>query len=116
MSRRLCFALDLIADPDLIAAYEAAHRPGSVWPEVLDNIRARGVVAMQIWRAFDRLMMVCEVADDFPRSSVEDAVTMRWEEAMAQFQRPLAEASPDEKWTAMQCIFDLGPEPAEARP
>ena len=40
MARRVCFALDLIADADLIADYERAHAAGAVWPDVTDAIRA----------------------------------------------------------------------------
>ena len=32
MSRRLCFALDLVDDAAKIAEYERFHDPGGVWP------------------------------------------------------------------------------------
>ena len=66
MARR-CFALDLTSDPELIAEYERLHAPGAVWPAVIDHIRASGVEAMEIWRTGDRLLMIAEVADDYPR-------------------------------------------------
>ena len=67
MSRRHCAVLDLADDPALIADYEARHAPGAVWPRVIAHIRAQGVEAMEIWRAGDRLVMIAEVADDYPR-------------------------------------------------
>jgi L-rhamnose mutarotase len=44
------------------------HEPGSVWPAVIDHIRARGVESMEIWQRGDRLFMIVEAADDYPRS------------------------------------------------
>ena len=107
MTQRLVFALDLVDDADLIATYEDFHRPGAVWPEVLADIRARGVQQMEIWRTGDRLVMVCEVAEDFSRSVPAGHQSKRWEEMMDRFQRRLPHASPGEKWTPMRRIFDL---------
>ena len=93
MARRVCFALDLIADADLIADYERAHAAGAVWPDVTDAIRAKGFEAMENW----------------PRAIPSDlAVTdARWEAAMDRFQKPLPHAAPGEKWVAMKCIYSL---------
>lgn len=109
---RLCFALDLADDPELIAEYEARHAPGAVWPRVLAHIRAQGFEAMEIWRTGDRLVMIAEVAEDYPRPVPAPPETAAWEEAMWRFQRPLPHAAPGEKWVPMTRIFDLGAEPA----
>ena len=56
MSQRLCLARPgerCGADQVLSHA-----RPGSVWPAVIDHIRAQGVIAMEIWQRGDRLLMV----------------------------------------------------------
>lgn len=110
MTRRVCFALDLVDDADLIAAYESAHAPGAVWPEVTRGIRAKGFLDMEIWRAADRLFMIADVADDWPRDlDVEArAIDARWEAAMDRFQRPLACAEDGEKWVPMHRIYALG--------
>jgi L-rhamnose mutarotase len=109
MSRRMCFALDLVDDAALIADYEAYHASGAVWPGIVADIRASGFDAMEIWRVADRLMMVAEAADDFPRK--RDAVTQevvdRWEAMMARYQKPLPDAEPGEKWLPMTRIFTL---------
>ncbi|WP_145963207.1 L-rhamnose mutarotase [Croceibacterium ferulae] len=42
MSRRCCFALDLVADAALIAEYERAHATGNGRAEVTAAIRAHG--------------------------------------------------------------------------
>ena len=109
MARRLCFALDLVADADLIAEYERAHAPGAAWPDVTRAIRAKGFLAMEIWRTGDRLFMIAEVADAFPRAIPAElaAVDARWEAAMDRFQKSLPHAAPGEKWVGMDRIFTL---------
>ncbi|MBD8736667.1 L-rhamnose mutarotase [Sphingomonas sp. CFBP 13706] len=107
--RRVCSALDLIDDAGLIAAYEAAHAPGEVWPDVIRGIRASGVDQLEIWRTGDRLFMIAEVADDWPRAVTPEleAVDARWQQAMERFQRRLPSANEGEKWVAMRRIFRL---------
>jgi L-rhamnose mutarotase len=107
---RLCFALDLIDEPESIAAYEALHQPGSVWAEIIDDIRAEGYQSMQIWRTGDRLFMITETVQNFPcetRSAAMAEIFDRWQAAMDKFQRRLPHAQADQKWVPMGCIFDL---------
>ena len=106
MARR-CFALDLNDDPNLIAEYETRHGPGAVWPKVIEHIKATGVESMEIWRTGDRLFMIADVVDDYPRTVETPAETNRWEELMWRFQRPLAHAAAGEKWVPMKRIFSL---------
>ncbi len=108
--RRLCFALDLKDDPTSIAAYEEHHSVGEVWAEVIEDIRAKGYREMQIWRTGDRLFMVAEVTDDFPKGSRSDAtreICDRWQRTMDKYQRRLPFAPEHIKWMPMHCIFDL---------
>lgn len=111
MGRRLCFALDLIDDDALIAAYESRHAPGAVWPAVIAHIRATGIEAMEIWRSGDRLMMIAETAADYPRTVPESAEIADWEVLMWRFQKPLPHAGDGEKWVGMHRIFTLDGEP-----
>lgn len=108
MAHRHCFALDLVDDAALIADYEARHAPGAVWPLVLDHIRAQGVEAMEIWRTGDRMVMITEVADDYPRAVDAPAEIEEWETLMWRYQRALPHAAPGEKWVAMHRIFVFG--------
>ena len=108
MSRRHCFALDLVDDLDLIEEYRRMHEPGAVWSTVIDHIRAQGVLAMEIWHRGDRLFMIIEAEDDFPRAVEATAADdMRWQCLMDRFQKRLRDASADEKWSPLHRIFCL---------
>jgi L-rhamnose mutarotase len=107
MSQRLCFALDLVDDETLIAEYEAWHAPGAVWPEVTADIRAAGILDMEIWRTGDRMMMILTVADDYPRTRPQEPREPEWQALMLKFQKPLRHAAYGEKWLQMNRIFSL---------
>lgn len=107
MTRRRCFALDLIDDARLIAEYSARHAAGAVWPEVVAHLRAQGVEEMEIWRTGDRMVMIADVSDDYPRPAPEPPEVAEWEALMWRFQRPLPHAAPGEKWVAMEPLFRL---------
>lgn len=111
MGRRICFALDLVDDAALIAGYAARHAPGAVWPAVIAYIRAQGVEAMEIWRTGDRMVMIAEVAPDYPRAAPEPPENAEWEALMWRFQRALPHAAEGEKWLAMERIFALDEQP-----
>ncbi len=109
---RHCFALDLKDDPVLIAEYERWHAPSGVWPEILESIKSAGILALDIYRTGNRLLMVMEVNEDFSfeKKSIADTVNPRvqaWEELMWQFQQPLPWANEGEKWVLMDKIFEL---------
>jgi len=110
MSRRLCFALDMVDDRALIEEYLRMHEAGAVWPAVIDHIRAQGVEAMEIWHRDDRLFMILEAADDFPRVVANSSMTAdntRWERLMDRFQKRLRNAAPADKWSPLKRIFHL---------
>jgi len=118
-SRQMCFVLDLVNDAALIQEYCRMHEPGSVWPGVIDHIRAQGVEKMEIWQHVDRLFMIIEATDDYPRRDVSHATsqdTDRWEAYMATFQRALPDAPPGEKWLPMRRIFALADHQGLATP
>ncbi len=119
MSRRICLALDLVDDAALIEEYRRMHEPGAVWPGVIDHIKALGIDAMEIWQRRDRLFMIIEAADDFPR--VVDAKplveeNMRWEQLMDRFQQRLENAVPGEKWSPLERIFLLSEHSGKRKP
>lgn len=108
---RALFVLDLKDDPELIAAYEARHAPGAVWPEVLRDIRQRGFSEMEIWRVADRLVMLAEIPAEglAPSDPAVAPVIAEWEAAMDAYQRPITADGP--KWLPMTRIFALDEHP-----
>jgi L-rhamnose mutarotase len=110
VSRRHCLALDLVKDAALIQEYCRMHEPGSVWPAVIGHIRAQGIESMEIWQRGDRLLMIIEASDDYPRSDPSEFHRLeaaRWEACMSTFQRVLPDHAPGKKWSPMRCIFRL---------
>ncbi|RUT25232.1 L-fucose mutarotase [Asaia sp. W19] len=104
---RRCFALDLVSDSRLIAEYEARHAPGAVWPEILADMRDRGIAAMEIWRCADRLFMIAEIESDHSGPDVIPPIVRKWEAEMDRYQRHLPGTPEGTKWRAMTRIFDL---------
>ena len=110
--RRLCFALDLRDDPDLIARYKEWHRPGGPPAAVTRSIRDSGIHNLQIYLCANRLFMIMEVSDGF---SFENKAAMdlaneevqKWESMLWKYQQQLPFAKPGEKWVLMEKIFEL---------
>jgi L-rhamnose mutarotase len=106
---RHCLMLDLRDDPAVIAQYDAYHE--AVWPEVLDALKASGVIDMTIWRRETRLVMLIETTPDFSFESLvagPDAhprVT-EWNALMGSFQQPLPNAITQE-WQPMKLAFNM---------
>ncbi|MEG3125477.1 L-rhamnose mutarotase [Sphingomonas sp. GB1N7] len=104
---RIVTVLDLVDDAALIASYRARHAPGAVWPEVLRDIRDRGCREMEIWQVADRLVMIAEVDEDFPRAGdpALAPVVSAWEAEMDAYQSAVVPGGA--KWTPMERIFSL---------
>jgi L-rhamnose mutarotase len=106
------FALDLIDDPEIIAAYEHWHKSENLRPEIMQNIRDAGVTNMEIFRTGNRLFMIMETDDSFTfeRKAALDANNSKvqeWEKFVWEFQKPLPWARKGEKWILMNQIFKL---------
>ncbi len=107
---RYCLALDLKDDPQLIAAYDEYHQ--SVWPEIIESIKASGITALEIYRVANRLFMIMETNANFSfeqKAKMDEAndIVQQWEKTMWEYQQALPIAKPGEKWTMMQKIFTL---------
>ena len=108
--RQYCLKVNLKDDIALIREYEKYHKPGNVWPEVIDSIRASGVLDMQIYRSGFELIMVMTVSDSF---SFEDKalrdslnpIVVNWERLMDKFK--LRDEGMDSKWREVPNIFRL---------
>src|SRR5690554_6190209 len=100
-THRHCFALDLINDPELIAAYKKHHE--KVRPEILQSIKDSGIIAMDIYAVRNRLFMIMEVGDDFSFEAKDKAdrrnpKVQEWETLMWKYQKALPGSKPNEKW------------------
>ena len=109
---RLCLALDLNDNPELIAEYERWHQADRIWPDILQSLRSSGIEEAVIFRTHDRLVLVLEVPGDFSldAKAAADAANERvvaWEAMMWKYQRPLPWARSGEKWIPMRRIFSL---------
>jgi L-rhamnose mutarotase len=112
MNRRFCLTLDLKNDPQLIAEYRRYHE--RIWPEITESIRNSGIEDMEIYLLGTRMFMIMEVNErfSFEKKAKVDQLNPKvqeWEELMWNFQQPLPEASPGEKWLRMERIFKLEP-------
>lgn len=107
---RYCLALDMPADPVLIAEYEERHR--AIWPEIRVSIVDSGITGMEIYRLENRLFMIMETGPDFSfeKKAAMDAANpavQRWEELMWKYQVAIPGGRPGEKWRLMDKIFSL---------
>ncbi len=110
--KQYCLTLNLKNDQELIRQYEEYHRPGNVWPAVIDNILASGITSMQIYRSGELLIMVMTTTESFSFADKmlldsQNPKVTEWEHLMERFQRlpdPVA-ASP--KWQPIRNVFDL---------
>jgi L-rhamnose mutarotase len=108
--RRYSLALDLKDDETAIAEYKRYHQ--KIWPEIRDSIFAAGILDMEIYLLGRRLFMIMEVADNFSFAdkAAADAANPKvqeWETLMENFQQPLPESKPGQKWVLMERIFSL---------
>jgi L-rhamnose mutarotase len=103
-------ALDLKNDAQLIAEYESYHE--AVWPEVLAQIKATGILCCEIFRVHNRLVMVLKTNDDFSfeQKAMDDALNPKvqeWEALMWQYQQAIPGSRVGEKWQVMNKVFCL---------
>jgi L-rhamnose mutarotase len=107
---RYCLALDLINDPDKIAAYESYHK--KIRPEIEESIKESGILSMEIYRIENRLFMIMETEASFSfegkaQLDAQNPKVQEWEQLMWNYQQALPTAKPGEKWMLMRKIFSL---------
>lgn len=106
-----CLALDLKDDPQLIEEYKKYHRPEHIWPEVIETIKADGVLSEEIYLVGTRMVMVLRTTDEFSfeTKSEKDRSNPKmraWEELMWRYQQAIPGAKLGEKWVMMEKIFE----------
>ena len=110
--KRYCQTMDLKNEPALIKEYRNRHSEDNAWKEILDGIRAVGILEMEIYILDNRLFMIVETPLDFDwDSAMAKLATLprqqEWEEYMAMFQDCDATATSDEKRKMMERMFHL---------
>ncbi len=108
--KRYNLLLDLVDDKVLIKEYEDYHK--SIWPEIVESIKAAGILNMEIYRIGNRLSMIMEVNEDFSfeQKSISDSnneKVQEWERLMWKYQQALPTAKVGEKWILAEKIFTL---------
>ncbi|AWV96772.1 L-rhamnose mutarotase [Arcticibacterium luteifluviistationis] len=111
MNKKYCLALDLKDDEELIKKYKWHHAPENQWPEINVNIRAAGVVNMEIYLFGNRMFMIMEVDESFSFERMDEInqnpKSVEWENLMWNFQQAIPGAKPGEKWVLMEQVFKL---------
>jgi L-rhamnose mutarotase len=108
--RRFCLTLDLKDDPALIAEYKHYHE--KVWPEITKSLKDAGVLDMEIYLLGTRMFMIMEVDAGFSfmkkaKMDLDNPKVREWEDLMGNFQNPLPNANPVERWQVMEKVFEL---------
>ena len=115
-TQRHVLLLDIVDDAEAIARYEGWHAAGALPSAIGRSIRAAGIMAMEIYRAGDRLVMLMETAPSFDPAAkaaadAADPDVQAWETLMATVQRPILAAAAGQKWVAATPIFSLAEQP-----
>ena len=111
--KRYCKTLSLKDDAQLIEDYKKVHAPGAAWPEITQGMRDVGIVDMEIYIYGTRLFMIMDTVVDFDHDlAMKELATKprqsEWEAYVSRFQQSSAEATADEKWQLMECIYKMG--------
>jgi L-rhamnose mutarotase len=116
---RICYAVDLKDDVEVIERYKALHMPGGPPARVTASLRDAGISSLEIYLIGNRLFMIMEVDShyDADRKSQADAhipEVQAWNAMMATMQQELPFSSSDAaagRWRRMQRIYDLSSQP-----
>ncbi len=101
---------DLKEDNILIKAYIEHHK--NVWQEVLDSIKASGIINMEIYNKGNRLFMLIEADASFSfeaksKLDANNSKVREWESLMWKYQQKVPFAKEGEKWILLDTIFKL---------
>ena len=110
--KRYVRTLEVCDDPELLAKYVHYHSRDYIWPEILEGIKAVGILEMDIYMLGTRMVMILEVpADlDFEAAMARLATLPRqqeWEDHVAAMQKSRPGCTSTEKWRPMERIFHL---------
>ena len=110
--KRYVKVLQITNDPDLKKEYIEWHEPGKVWPEIIQGLKAVGVIDMEIFLDEDKLIMIMDMdADADHDSAMEKLGTLprqaEWEALMDRYHVSRPGANAKEKWMLIEKVFEL---------
>lgn len=110
--RRYVRTLDLRDDPAHISEYRSRHSQEKIWPEILEGIKAVGILEMEIYIRGTRLTMILEAPADLDLDAAMTRLAtlprqQEWEDYMSVFQNAGKGASSSDKWQPMERMFHL---------
>lgn len=110
--KRYVQTLSLADDPSMIEVYKKWHSKAHIWKEVLDGIRAVGILEMEIYICGTTLVMIVDAPEDFNWKKAMDRLATlprqaEWEAFVARLQKCDPHARSDEKWKMMTRMFYL---------
>ena len=111
-TKRYCQTLSLKNNPILIEEYRKIHSEEKAWPEIRAEIRAVGILEMEIYILGSQLFMIIETPLDFDWEIVMDKLSnlprqAEWEKYVSKFQDCPYLSSSAEKWKLMERMFYL---------
>jgi len=117
--RRMCFAVDLRDDPEVIASYKRWHAPGGPPAGVTRSLREAGIAVLEIYLIGNRLFMIMDVEARYSpeakeRADATNSDVQAWNQLMDTLQQALPFAEPGVnagKWQQMECIYTLSAQP-----
>lgn len=109
-AKRICLALDLKDDDELMTEYKRYHSPRHYWKEIGEGIVKCGIPVMDIYLVANRMFMICEVAVETDFNDAWDAIGQHekqteWSELMAMFQQALP--GHDLEWVKMERVYQI---------
>lgn len=110
--KRYVQILDLKDDDQLIEAYIKQHSKPHMWREIIDGIKAVGILEMELYIQGNRLVMIVETPLDFDWDKAMSKLSklprqQEWEDWNAQYQDCKIGETSDEKWKLMDRMFHL---------
>lgn len=110
--KRYVQILDLKDDDQLIEAYIKQHSKAHMWREIIDGIKAVGILEMELYIQGNRLVMIVETPLDFDWDKAMSKLAklprqQEWEDWNAQYQDCKIGETSDEKWKLMDRMFHL---------
>lgn len=110
--KRYVQILDLKDDAQLIEAYIKQHSKPHMWREIIDGIKAVGILEMELYIQGNRLVMIVETPLDFDWDKAMSKLAklprqQEWEDWNAQYQDCKIGETSDEKWKLMDRMFHL---------